>query len=124
MIGLLSRTYLELILQEFSLLKRDFASIHESVRSCRVSTGAQSGATQAHILHVIDLAAVFYFKEVKCLQRSAVTARLLRKHGYLAEMAIGVQQMPFHAHAWVEVDGIAVNDKPYVSQSYAVIERC
>src|SRR6267142_2468310 len=28
-------------------------------------------------------------------------------------MVIGAQQMPFKAHAWVEVDGRVVNDKPY-----------
>jgi len=123
-IFLLCRTYLELIRQEFALLRRDFASMHESVRSCRVSTGRRSSATQADLLRAIDLAAVFYFKEVKCLQRSVVTARLLRWHGFPAEMVIGVQHVPFYAHAWVEMEGAVVNDKPYVSQMYAVIERC
>ena len=124
MIFLLCRTYVELIRQEFALLKRDFASMHESVRSCRVSAGRRSSLTQADILRAIDLAAVFYFKEVKCLQRSVVTARLLRWHGFPAEMVIGVQHVPFYAHAWVEMEGAVVNDKPYVSQMYAVIERC
>ena len=124
MIFLLCRTYVELIRQEFALLKRDFASMHESVRSCRVSAGRRSSLTQADILRAIDLAAVFYFKEVKCLQRSVVTARLLRWRGFPAEMVIGVQHVPFYAHAWVEMEGAVVNDKPYVSQMYAVIERC
>ena len=121
---LFCRTYLELICQELPLLRRDFASIHESVRGYRVSTVKRLGVTQADILRAIDLAAVFYFKEVKCLQRSAVTARLLRWHGFPAEMVIGVRQVPFYAHAWVELEGTVVNDKPYVSQVYAVIERC
>jgi hypothetical protein len=121
---LLCRAYLELIRQEFSLLMRNFASIHESVRACRVSTSKPSGPTQADILRALDVAAVFYFKEVKCLQRSAVAVRMLRRHGVTAEMAIGVQHTPFHAHAWVEIDGNVVNDKPYVSEVYAVIDRC
>jgi hypothetical protein len=121
---LFCRTYLELIRQELSLLRRNFASIHKSVRDCRVSTSKPSGATQANILRALDVAAVFYFKEVKCLQRSAVAVRMLRRHGFTAEMAIGVQHMPFHAHAWVEINGSVVNDKPYISEMYAVIERC
>jgi hypothetical protein len=123
-IFLLCRTYLELICREFALLRHDFASMHESVRSCEVSGGERCSATQADILRAIDLAAVFYFKEVKCLQRSVVTARLLRRHGFPAEMVIGVQQVPFYAHAWVELEGTVLSDKPYVSQMYAVIERC
>jgi hypothetical protein len=39
-------------------------------------------------------------------------------------MVIGAQQLPFKAHAWVEVDGHVVNDKPYVPEMYAVLERC
>jgi hypothetical protein len=124
MIQLLCRAYLELIRQEIPLLRRDFASIHESVRSFQVSTGRRSGVTQADILRVLEVAAVFYFKEVKCLQRSAVAVRILRRNGFPAELAIGVQHVPFAAHAWVEIDGSVVNDKPYMSQMYAVIERC
>ena len=124
MILLLCRAYLELLRHELPLLRRDFAAMHESVRSSRVTCGRRFRATQADILRAIDLAAVFYFKEVKCLQRSVVTARLLRRHGFAAEMVIGVQQVPFYAHAWVELEGTVVNDKPYVAQMYAAIERC
>ena len=38
--------------------------------------------------------------------------------------AIGAQQMPFKSHAWVEVDGRVVNDKPYTPEIYAVLDRC
>jgi hypothetical protein len=39
-------------------------------------------------------------------------------------MVIGAQQLPFKAHAWVEVDGRVVNDKPYVPEMYTVLDRC
>jgi hypothetical protein len=39
-------------------------------------------------------------------------------------MMIGAQQMPFRAHAWVEVDGHVVNDKPYMREMYAVLDEC
>jgi hypothetical protein len=39
-------------------------------------------------------------------------------------MMIGAQQTPFKAHAWVEVGGRVVNDKPYTSEMYAVLDRC
>jgi len=34
------------------------------------------------------------------------------------------QRMPFQAHAWVEVEGKVVNDKPHVQDHYAVLDRC
>jgi len=38
-------------------------------------------------------------------------------------MIIGAQQMPFRAHAWVEVGGRVVNDKPYIREVYAALDR-
>jgi len=48
----------------------------------------------------------------------------LRRHGLRAEMVIGAQMLPFKSHAWVEVGGIVVNDKPYIREIYQVLERC
>ena len=59
-----------------------------------------------------------------CLQRSAATSCLLKSHGIFAQMVIGAQQLPFKAHASVEVDGRVVNDKPYVPEMYAILDRC
>jgi hypothetical protein len=49
---------------------------------------------------------------------------LLRRHGVAAEMVIGAQRLPFKAHAWVEVSGQVVNDKPYIPELYEVLDRC
>jgi hypothetical protein len=76
------------------------------------------------LCHVMDIACVFYPKQVLCLQRSAATAVLLRQHGIRAEMVIGAQMLPFKSHAWVEVAGAIVNDKPYMREIYQELERC
>lgn len=72
----------------------------------------------------MDLACVFYFKHVVCLQRSAATTILLRRYGWDAELVIGTQMMPARFHAWVEIGDSVVNDKPYVAQIFQVLERC
>jgi hypothetical protein len=72
----------------------------------------------------MDLACVFYFKHVMCLQRSAATTLLLRRHGLRAELVIGAHILPFKSHAWTEIDGVVVNDKPYMMDIYRVLERC
>ena len=47
-----------------------------------------------------------------------------KRQGIAAKMVIGAQQIPFKAHAWVEVDGRAVNDKSYMGEKYPVLEKC
>ena len=84
---------------------------------------AAPGAVE-RICSAVDMACIWYWKEALCLQRSAATACLLKQYGVLAQMVIGAQQMPFKAHAWVEVDGRVVNDKPYTPEMYAVLDRC
>jgi hypothetical protein len=86
-----------------------------------VISGRDSLAT---LCHAIDLACAFYPKRVLCLQRSAATVLLLRRHGVPAELVIGAQVFPFRSHAWAEVDRSPVGDRPYVSTLYRELERC
>jgi hypothetical protein len=123
MFGIWCRVYAELLHLEWPMMRRNFASIHERVRNCRSVEPVGRRPKDTEILRIVDLACVFYFKEVRCLQRSAVTTRLLRRTGADVEMVIGVQHIPFRAHAWVEMGGRCVNDKPYVPQMYSVIDR-
>jgi hypothetical protein len=58
-----------------------------------------------------------------CLQRSAVTAILLKRYGYDVKLVIGAQVLPFKSHAWVEIEERVVNDKPYMADIYIVLER-
>ena len=113
---------LEIIRFEYFVSRRDFASIHRRVRASVPSPTPT--ATVDRISTAVDLACAWYPKSVLCLQRSAATTCLMRRHGIAASLTIGVRQMPFRAHAWVEVAGVVVNDKTYVPQIYAVLERC
>jgi Transglutaminase-like superfamily len=110
---------------ELVLRFRGFAALHELVR--RQPTSIHSRPLSAAVEDLsrgADLACVFYFKHVMCLQRSAATTLLLRRHGWKAEMVIGAQILSFRSHAWVEVEGRIVNDKPYMTEIYRTIERC
>jgi len=101
-----------------------FARVHKSVRREKVIPKPNRPDLDQELSHAVDLACVFYFKPVLCLQRSAALALLMRRHGSEAEMVIGAQMLPFLAHAWVEVAGRAINDKPYVGEIFQVLERC
>jgi hypothetical protein len=108
------------VLMRFGGLTR----VHKKVRE-QETLQANSGPWSADDLcHAIDLACVFYFKKVMCLQRSAATVLLLRRSGWNAELVIGAQLFPLKSHAWVENRGRILNDKPYMREIYEVLERC
>lgn len=102
----------------------DFAALYEQVGSCPVGKLAGGPEVIEKACAAVDMASIWYWKEVLCLQRSAAAACLLRRCGVRAEMLIGAQRIPFKAHAWVEVEGRVVNDRPYVREIYAVLDRC
>jgi hypothetical protein len=56
-----------------------------------------------------------------CLSRSLVLCWLLRRRGIPCELRIGVQLVrgKLDAHAWVEHEGIPINDTQDVAQRYA-----
>jgi Transglutaminase-like superfamily len=116
--------YWELLSLEYPLRRRDFATIYDRVRRTPVRSRPPSRLESAQICRAVDVASGFYFHKVVCLQRSAATVRLLRRHGFAAQLVIGVQQLPFAGHAWVELDQTVINDKSYISDIYSVLERC
>ncbi len=71
----------------------------------------------------VDEACVWYVKRVACLQRSVIATWLLRRYGMQAELVIGYRPLPFESHAWVEVDGQVVNDRPQYQKFFTVLDR-
>jgi hypothetical protein len=118
------RAYRAILGLEFWLFRRNFSAIHEKVRNTVVAPFPNNSFTPEQISHAVDLAVAFYFKPVLCLQRSAAAACLLKEEGHPAEMIIGVQQLPFLAHAWVELNGRVIGDKPYLREIYCELSRC
>jgi len=118
------QAYLKLIHFDFYLARKDFTALHNKVRHCPVANKAPSLDAVEQICSAVDMACIWYWKEALCLQRSAATACLLKRYGVPAQLIIGAQQMPFKAHAWVEVDGCVVNDKLYMPEMYGVLDRC
>ena len=121
---LVLRAYLKLIQFDLYLARGNFAALYGKVRNHPPGKPAPPPDVIEQICSAVDMACIWYWKEVLCLQRSAATACLLKRYGVPAQMVIGAQQMPLKAHAWVEVGGRVVNDKPYTPEMYAVLDRC
>jgi|SRR5581483_5092210 len=120
---LLLSAYSELTRLEFYLARRDFEGLYQRIRKQPMEEKHTSSPSTEQICAAVDLACAWYWKHVLCLQRSAATVCLLKRHGVRALLVMGVQQVPFRAHAWVEVGGRVANDKPYVPDVYAVLDR-
>jgi hypothetical protein len=118
------QAYLQLLLVEPYLRRQDFKGLYERVRQCTIRSAAEEANALSRLCEAMDLACIWYWKHALCLQRSAALTCLLKRYGVPAQMIIGAQHIPFRAHAWVEVDGLVVNDKAYVAQVFAVLERC
>lgn len=122
---LVAESFLLLLWIECVMAFRGLRLLHRNMYSVTPGTASagQSPSTE-ELCSSMDFACVFYPKRILCLQRSAATTLLLRRHGINAQMVIGAQVLPPRSHAWVEVGGMVVNDKPYVQEIYQVLERC
>lgn len=99
-----------------------FGRLHEAIRGYQPRP-RPAGPSAADIIWAVDEACVWYVKRVACLQRSAVGVWLLRRHGTPAELVIGYRPIPFESHAWIEVDGQVVNDRPQYQTAFMVLDR-
>ena len=70
---------------------------------------------------MITVAAAYIPLTISCLDRSISLSILLHRQGIKSELFLGVRkdQGDFEAHAWVEIDGVVLNDTPDVRERYA-----
>jgi len=86
-------------------------------------TTANEVETCRRVCAMVNRAQFYYPKKAMCLQHSAVVTCLLRRRGVPAHMVLAAQEFPPKAHAWVEVNGTVVNDKPSVREIYRILRR-
>lgn len=118
------KVFLGLLAFDLFGLGRNFARLHRTVRNWPVANKIARSDITDRVSEAVNYACVWYPKRALCLQRSVVTTCLLRSCGIPAQMVLGAQKLPFKAHAWVEVDGRAVNERRDVQAIYGVWERC
>jgi hypothetical protein len=100
-----------------------FGAVHALVRRCPMARRTPNDGTVARVCRVVEEACVWYVKRAYCLQRSAVATCLLRRSGVPAQLVIGYRPIPVDSHAWVEVDGQVVNDRPQYQKFFRVLDR-
>jgi hypothetical protein len=88
---------------------------------CRDTAMQQAAATT----HLVQVAASRTPFKITCLVRSTALWFLLRRQGIGSEIRIGVNQQggKFKAHAWVESNGIVLNDRNDIHNQFAAFEQ-
>jgi hypothetical protein len=83
-----------------------------------------SHAEAAALGVAVNRAANHVFGLATCLTRSLLLRWLLRRYGTTSDLCIGVrlEQGEFAAHAWVEKEGIPLNDRPEFVARYAIFD--
>jgi hypothetical protein len=116
--GLRLRTFWEMA--RYDVLSR-VPGIRRRMKPAR-ACAPRASAVEA-VCEAVGCMGSFYWKPLLCLQRSIVTARLLRAMGIQADVVIGYRANPFFSHAWVEVDGRVVNDSPAYRNKLQLLDR-
>jgi hypothetical protein len=98
-----------------------FGGVRKRMRAGRGES--ENPAVVAAVCEVVGRMSSFYWKPLLCLQRSVVTARLLRSQGIQADVVIGFRANPFFSHAWVEVGGRVVNDSSAYQTKLQMLDR-
>jgi hypothetical protein len=120
---LYARVLWELIRYDLLFAGRGLRGVRPARAQRRLPHPSGGVEWESAICESVRAVAPFYWKPIRCLQRSIVTARLMRGHGIPAEVVIGYRAAPFFSHAWVEVDGRVANDSPIYRQRLQVLER-
>jgi prolyl oligopeptidase len=116
------RTYLELLYVDLIHL-RGFRALQRAVSRTPVRSTEPAASTVTDVLDALTWACALYFKQPRCVQRSAVVTRLLRRRGVPAQMLIGCHPTPFRGHAWVEVGGNVICDRLDGLEHFLILDR-
>ena len=117
------KAYWQLVRFDFYLVRGDFAVLYTKVRNQRVRDEGERARSIDQICQAVDMACIWYWKQVLCLQRSAATACLLRAMGsrdYGDRGATG----PFQSARVGRSGGSRGERQAVHPEIYAVLDRC
>jgi hypothetical protein len=123
-LALASEALWELAAADFTLAFGNFAALRRRVGNERLRSRSDDACVVERVCRAVRIASVWYYKPVLCLQRSAVTACMLKRRGVNAHMVVGAMRVPLRAHAWVRVEDRIVDERPDVAAKFAVLDDC
>jgi hypothetical protein len=93
--------------------------------SRRGSLGPTTGLSPQTTARLVRIAAERGPYRAKCLEQSLVLRRLLLRQGIEARIVFGArkEEEQMQAHAWVEVNGVALNEDNGVYQDFSPLDE-
>lgn len=81
--------------------------------------------TMRQAARMTDVAAGHKFLRATCLRRSVALWWLLQRQGIDSRVVLGVRKGDrwLQAHAWVECEGVVLNDRPAVRAEFAIFDE-
>lgn len=107
-------------------LRRLQAGLNQGAAMAGHPSALKSDLDQARATaRLVQAAARYGLFRLKCLPQSLVLWWLLRRQGLAGELYIGVRPEPsrLEAHAWVEFQGLVLNDSEDVARRFAPFPR-
>jgi hypothetical protein len=123
-VWLVAAAFTALVVVDVGVRLFGFRRAHALLRRLPAGRADADKRAGRRLARALDSAASCYFKRAWCLQRSLAAALLMRLCRWPARLVIAAQRVPFAAHAWVEWNGVVINDDPEACAQFAVLERC
>jgi hypothetical protein len=128
-LGVLGQAWILLLAVNLGLR---LASLRQVQRVLAVGSGRTAGRltgdpwmTIPRLQRLVGIAARHHLLPMSCLPRSLVLQALLARHGIEAELRFGVrmEDRGLQAHAWLEVEGGAIDSLAGPETEYEPLER-
>jgi len=123
--GLLAQAWLLLPLTAIGLRVLGFRLVQAALHRTEGATDRRDDLTEAQaVARIVRGAALWSPLHASCLTRSLVLCRLLHRQGLAAELRIGVNKPGgrFEAHAWVEHEGVPLNESQDMERRFAAFD--
>ena len=115
-------SFLLLAATDLALRTLGFSRTVAIARRLGHSRAAGDSELVSEVCRRVAVAAVLYPGRARCLEQSMALYVLLRRRGIAADLRLGVQPYPFNAHAWVELNGVALNEEPEIISQFVPLE--
>jgi hypothetical protein len=116
--------FLELTLIHWVLWTEGLGGLREYLAVSSRPQSRNIGASLTKATTAANDAALLFPSQSTCLHRSALLVRILRTSGITkATLALGLRCEPYCGHAWVEVEGVSLNEEMTTVADFAVVDR-
>lgn len=117
--------FLFILFKVNKILKRaGIAGVGKELQKQAAKSKGYRAPTQEEIkglVSALDAACALYPKKAYCLVWATAFVLGALKNNLRCNLVIGVQTMPFYAHAWAEVNGAVVHDAQIIQDYLAVL---